>query len=396
LNPRLNALHPYPFEKLKALLADVTPAQESPIAWSVGEPKHAAPSFLQKVIVDNLSSYENYPATPGTLELREAIATWCVRRFKLTAQDQFSAQNNVLPVTGTREALFSVVQALFDTQANADEVWMPNPFYQIYEGAALLAGAKTRYLDCTSVNDYQPDYLSITDEQWQNCQMLFVCTPGNPSGTTLSIETLSYLIRKSIQHNFIIFSDECYSELYRDEANPPAGLLEAASAMGHNDFKNCLVFHSLSKRSNLPGLRSGFTAGDADLIATFLRYRTYHGCAMPIPHQKVSIAAWQDETHVINNRKRYNEKYEAVVNELSGVLPLTVPDASFYLWPDLQRDDLQVTKDWLSKANIRVLPGQYLSRTVDGINPGYGHVRIALVASLNDCILAAKRLRNIL
>ncbi|MDN3649973.1 succinyldiaminopimelate transaminase [Reinekea marina] len=396
MNPRLSALHPYPFEKLRALLADVTPAEQSPIAWSVGEPKHAAPSFVEKVLNANLRSFENYPATAGTLELREAISAWCYRRFKLKETDAFSAEANVLPVTGTREALFSVVQALFDSESDADEVWMPNPFYQIYEGATLLAGGKTRYLDCTKENDYQPDYRSINDEQWQQCQMLFICTPGNPSGTTLSIETLKWLIKKSIQHNFIIFSDECYSELYRDEANPPAGLLQAASDLGHNDFKNCLVFHSLSKRSNLPGLRSGFTAGDSERIATFLRYRTYHGCAMPIPHQKVSIAAWQDETHVINNRKRYNEKYRAVTAELKGVLPLSVPDASFYLWPDLETDDLQVTKDWLSKANIRVLPGQYLSRTVDGVNPGYGHVRVALVAPLDDCITAAKRLKNIL
>jgi N-succinyldiaminopimelate aminotransferase len=389
-------LHPYPFEKLKSLLANVTPADMSPIAWSVGEPKHSAPEFLQKVLVDNLTSYENYPATPGTIELRDAIANWCKNRFKLNELDQFSAEKNVLPVTGTREALFSVVQALFDDQAEANEVWMPNPFYQIYEGATLLAGGQTRFLDCTSANHYQPDYESIRDDQWQKCQMLFICTPGNPSGTTLSLETLSFLIRKSQQHNFIILSDECYSELYRDEAKPPAGLLQAASSIGHHSFKNCLVFHSLSKRSNLPGLRSGFTAGDAELIANFLRYRTYHGCAMPIPHQKVSTAAWQDESHVIENRRMYNEKYQAVVHELSGKLPLSIPDASFYLWPNLNKDDLDVTKDWLSRANIRVLPGQYLSRTVDGHNPGFGHVRIALVAPLEDCITAAKRLRTIL
>lgn len=395
MNPRLNSLHPYPFEKLRNLLANTTPADLPPIAWSIGEPKHSAPAFLESVLKEHMGKFENYPATAGIPELRETIANWCRKRFCISDANAFNA-HNVIPVTGTREALFSVVQALFDTSSQAQEIWMPNPFYQIYEGAALLAGATTRFLPCTAEHHYQPDYRAISDAQWQHCQMLFICSPGNPSGAVLPESELHYLIEKSNQHGFVILSDECYSELYRDEAKPPVGLLQAAYSAGHVDFSRCLVFHSLSKRSNLPGLRSGFTAGDAKLIAQFLQYRTYHGCAMPLPHQYVSIAAWQDEQHVVENRARYNEKYEAVIHELSGKLDLTMPEASFYLWPNLQRDDTDVTIEWLEKANIRVLPGQYLSREVNGQNPGYGHVRIALVAPLDECIIAAKRLKSIL
>jgi N-succinyldiaminopimelate aminotransferase len=396
MNPNLAKLHPYPFEKLRTLMADVKPADLSPVFWGVGEPKHAPPEFFRQIMTENLAGFSNYPATAGLPELREAIADWVKRRFQLQEATSFNASENILPVNGTREALFAIVQALFNANAEAREVWSPNPFYQIYEGATLLAGGSPRYLDCVAENNYQPDFASLTDDDWRQCQMLFLCTPGNPSGATLSMTQLQLLIRKSIEHNIILISDECYSELYRDENNPPVGLLQAASAMGHHSLKNCLIFHSLSKRSNLPGLRSGFVAGDADLIAAFLKYRTYHGCAMPIPSQRVSIAAWRDESHVIANRKLYNDKYWAVVDELKSVLPLTIPEASFYLWPDLQEDDEQVARRWLEQANIRILPGQYLSRTVNGFNPGYGHVRIALVATLEECVMAAQRLKKIL
>lgn len=395
MNPNLAKLHPYPFEKLRTLMTDITPGPQSPVAWSIGEPKHAAPDFLQEVLLENISGYSNYPATAGLPELKEAIADWLTRRFLHNNPDSLKADQHVLPVTGTREALFSVVQALFDPTASNREVWMPNPFYQIYEGAALLAGAEVRFLNCTAEHDYQPDFSALTDEEWQQCQILFLCTPGNPSGTTLSQEQLISLVHKARQHQILLISDECYSELYRDEANPPAGLLQACDAIDGN-YDNCLVFHSLSKRSNLPGLRSGFVAGDAVRIKQFLTYRTYHGCAMPIPHQRVSIAAWQDESHVVENRKLYNAKFQMIQQELGDRLPINIPQASFYLWPDLGTDDEVVAQRWLAEANIRVLPGQYLSRQVNGQNPGYGHVRIALVATLDECFEAATRLRSIL
>lgn len=395
MNPLMTRLMPYPFEKLKHLTAHITPANLPEVSWSIGEPKHAAPSFLSRTLTQHIGGFSQYPATNGLLALRAAISQWCQRRFQLPA-DSLSAEQHVLPVTGTREALFSIVQALFNAASNKREVWMPNPFYQIYEGATFLAGGEPRYLPCLADTDYQPNFDALSDADWDNCQMVFLCTPGNPSGQPLSLEQLQRLIRKAIAHDVILISDECYSELYRDENRPPPGLLQAAAAMGHCDFRNCLVFHSLSKRSNLPGLRSGFVAGDARLIAEFLRYRTYHGCAMPLPHQHVSIAAWQDETHVAENRSLYNQKYQAVYDILSDKIPVRIPQASFYLWPNLERDDTQVACEWLEKANIRVLPGQYLCRTVDGLTPGYGHVRIALVAELDACIDAAERLRALL
>lgn len=393
MNSRMARLHPYPFEKLKTLTADITPADLPPVLWGIGEPKHPAPAFLAERLHASLDGFSVYPATAGLLELRQAIADWCQRRYQLPA-GELTAEANVLPVTGTREALFSVVQALFDADSAKRDVWMPNPFYQIYEGAAFLAGGEPRYLPCTAETGYQPDFSALSDTDWDDCQLLFLCNPGNPSGRLIGLEQLRALVRKARAHDVILVSDECYSELYRDENKPPPGLLQAASLEG--GFANCLVFHSLSKRSNLPGLRSGFVAGDANLLATFLRYRTYHGCAMPLPAQQVSIAAWQDESHVAENRARYNQKYQAVQQILGDKMPVDIPDASFYLWPNLETDDEQVARRWLEKANIHVLPGQYLSRPVDGQNPGYGHVRIALVAELDACVEAAERLRPLL
>lgn len=395
MNPSLQSLHPYPFEKLKALTTNVIRPSIPPISWSVGEPKHSAPEFLNEVLSQNMSGFTKYPVTSGLPELRETIAHWLTRRFKLS-EGELIGDNHVIPVNGTREALFSCIQALFDPSRPDNEIWMPNPFYQIYEGAALIAGAKPHYLNCLPEHQYQPDYAAIPDEQWDNCQILFICTPGNPSGSTMSLTQLNFLTEKAVKHNFLLISDECYSELYRDELNPPSGLIEATCESEDRHFQNRLVFHSLSKRSNLPGLRSGFVAGDQQLISAFLRYRTYHGCAMPLPHQQVSIAAWNDESHVKANRILYNEKFEAVRNELSNHLPITIPAASFYLWPNLEQDDEAVTKKWLEKANLSVLPGQYLSRESDGFNPGYGHVRIALVATIEECVEAAKRLKAIL
>jgi N-succinyldiaminopimelate aminotransferase len=395
MNPLMARLHPYPFEKLKHLTAGVTPADVPAVYWSIGEPKHAAPEFLQRTLAAQMGGFSQYPTTAGLVELRETIAHWCRRRFQL-AEHSLDADQHVLPVTGTREALFAIVQALFDAGSSKREIWMPNPFYQIYEGATFLAGGEPRYLPCLAEKDNQPDYNALTDADWNNCQMLFLCTPGNPSGTPLTLSQLTALVKKARAHDVLLISDECYSELYRDETRPPAGLLQACEQVSPGDYRQCLVFHSLSKRSNLPGLRSGFVAGDNRLIAEFLRFRTYHGCAMPIPHQHVSIAAWQDERHVAANRALYNQKYQAVNSILGDKLPIRIPEASFYLWPDLERDDEQVAIEWLAKANIRVLPGQYLGRTIDGHNPGYGHVRIALVAELDACIEAAERLRALL
>lgn len=395
MNPLMDRLQPYPFERLKRLTADVIPADVAPVAWSIGEPKHQPPAFFSQTLNQHLDGFSNYPTTTGLPELRAAISDWCHWRFQLP-EGSLTPEAHVLPVTGTREALFAIVQALFDNTSSKDEIWMPNPFYQIYEGATYLAGGEPRYLPCLAENNYQPDYTALSDADWDQCQLLFICTPGNPSGHPLSLEQLQFLIGKAEAHDVLLVSDECYSELYRDENRPPPGLLQAAASLGKTDYRNCLVFHSLSKRSNLPGLRSGFVAGDSQLLAAFLRFRTYHGCAMPLPHQYVSIRAWQDEAHVAGNRALYNRKYEAVQSILAGKLPVDIPDASFYLWPDLGRDDETVARQWLEQANIRVLPGQYLSRTVDGLNPGYGHVRIALVAELEACIEAAERLRKLL
>ncbi len=395
MNPFLPSLQPYPFEKLKKLTSNAVVPDLSPIAWSIGEPKHAAPDFLKEVLLSNIGGYSNYPATAGLPELKDAIANWVRRRFLPKHPSKFVSDKHVLPVTGTREALFSVVQALYNPNEAADEVWMPNPFYQIYEGATILAGGHIRFLNCSAQTRYQPDFFTIKDDDWQQCQILFICTPGNPSGSTLPKDQLVHLVKKARQHNVIIISDECYSELYRDESNPPAGILEACDELGQG-YANCLAFHSLSKRSNLPGLRSGFVAGDEDLICQFLKYRTYHGCAMPFPHQQVSIAAWNDESHVVANRRLYNEKFQAVVSELKNVIPVSIPEASFYLWPNLETDDEQIALHWLEKANIHVLPGQYLSRDYQGQNPGFGHVRIALVATLDECIEATRRLKRLL
>jgi N-succinyldiaminopimelate aminotransferase len=396
MNPNINNLQPYPFEKLRKLTSNIKTSDQLPIAWSIGEPKHEPPEFLNEVLMANISGYSKYPATSGLPELKEAISRWIQKRFLSKHPAHIDASKNVLPVTGTREALFSVVQALYDPTKTAKQVWMPNPFYQIYEGATLLAGGEVHFLNCTAEHNYQPNFRSIADEQWRNCQILFICTPGNPSGTTISIDDLKFLAKKAKQFNFILISDECYSELYRDELNPPAGLLEACDELADCEFTNCLAFHSLSKRSNLPGLRSGFVAGDKTLIQQFLKYRTYHGCAMPFPHQMVSIAAWNDEEHVLKNRQLYNAKFQMVHDELHNVLPVNIPSASFYLWPNLESDDEATAVKWLTEANIRVLPGQYLSRKNNGVNPGYGHIRIALVATLDECFDATQRLKKIL
>ncbi|WP_404363672.1 succinyldiaminopimelate transaminase [Marinobacter sp.] len=391
MNPNLSRLHPYPFEKLTQLKAGITPPKDlSSIALSIGEPKHAAPAFVQQVITDNLERLSNYPTTRGTDELREAISAWATRRFHLKA-GTLSAERHIVPVNGTREGIFSLVQSVVDSTRPATVV-SPNPFYQIYEGAALLAGATPHYLACDADNGFIPDFAAVPAEVWKNCQILFLCSPGNPSGAVIPRETLAQVIELADRHDFIIASDECYSELYPDEAAPPEGLLQTCAAIGRDDYARCVVFHSLSKRSNLPGLRSGFAAGDASLLTDYLRYRTYHGSAMPIQHQLASIAAWRDEAHVRENRTAYRDKFEAVVPILRQVMDVDFPDAGFYLWPRTSMSDETFALELSARQNVHVLPGRYLSRTVDGYNPGENRVRMALVAPLEECVEAAGRI----
>jgi|TARA_B110000908_G_scaffold105402_1_gene124129 N-succinyldiaminopimelate aminotransferase len=394
MNPKLDLLHPYPFERLKALMAGIVPpAHLSPIALSIGEPKHQSPAFVKQALIDNIDQIAIYPTTKGGLPLRQAIADWCRARFKLP-HSSMDPEQNVLPVTGTREALFAFTQAVVDTSAHEPLVVSPNPFYQIYEGAALLAGAELHFLDCTLDNGFIPDLSTVAPEVWERCQLLQICTPGNPTGAVMSIEQLQQAIRLADQYDFIIASDECYSEVYLDEKSPPRGILEACLAMGRNDFSRCVAFHSLSKRSNLPGLRSGFVAGDARLLSDFLRYRTYHGCAMSMATQAASAAAWSDETHVIDNRRQYREKFAAVTEILKDVLTFPEPTASFYLWPETPIDDTEFAAGLFAQQNVTLLPGRYLSRDTDAGNPGKGRVRMALVAETEVCIEAALRIKQ--
>ena len=394
MNPALNLLHPYPFEKLRALFADVTPAADkSPIALSIGEPKHASPEFVAQALADNLAQLAVYPTTAGLPALRQSIARWAERRFAL-GDNGLNAETQVLPVNGTREALFAFTQALINREQTDALVLSPNPFYQIYEGAALLAGAQPHYLPCTAEHGFNPDFNAVPVEIWQRCQLLFICSPGNPTGAVVPSETLKQLIALADQYDFVIASDECYSELYFDEAAPPVGLLQACAELGRTDYARCVVFHSLSKRSNLPGLRSGFVAGDAAILKQFLRYRTYHGCAMPVASQLASIAAWSDEAHVKENRDLYRAKFDAVLEILAPVLNIQRPDAGFYLWPRTPISDTDFARRLYEAEHVTVVPGSYLSREVDGNNPGANRVRMALVAPLAECIEAAQRIRR--
>lgn len=393
MNPDLKKLQPYPFEKLAKLKAEAKlTASVKHIALSIGEPKHPTPDFIIKEMVAQVSTLANYPTTKGTSELRQTITDWLTCRFELP-KESLDAEQNVLPVNGTREALFAFAQSIVDRSQEAIVV-SPNPFYQIYEGAAYLAGAQPYFVNISAESGFLADYLSLPESVWEKCQLLFLCTPNNPTGATYNIETLQALINLADKYNFVIASDECYSEIYFDEQNKPTGLLQAAAAMGRQDYKNCVVFHSLSKRSNAPGLRSGFVAGDAELLAQFLRYRTYHGCAMSLPIQKASIAAWRDEQHVQHNRNLYREKFSRVLEILSPVMEVQQPNASFYLWAKTPISDELFAQRLFAECNVTVLPGSYLSREVNGIVPGANYVRMALVASVEECVEAAERIRN--
>lgn len=397
MKPELAALHPYPFEKLRHLKEGITPpADHSPILLSIGEPKHPAPTFVLDALKDSLGEIGAYPSTKGNALLRTSFARWLTQRFQLEA-NSLNAEHHVLPVNGTREALFAFAQVIIDSAQTKPCVIMPNPFYQIYEGATLLAGATPIYLNCSAENNYLPDYEKIDASTWKDCQLLYLCTPGNPCGSVYSTEQLIELIKLADQYDFVIASDECYSEIYLNEDSPPAGLLQACQKMGRNDYQRCVVFHSLSKRSNLPGLRSGFVAGDKNILASFLKYRTYHGCAMPIPTQIASAAAWQDEQHVIENRRLYRQKFSAVENILSDVISVEIPAGGFYLWLETPIDDIEFAQQLYAQQNVTVLPGQFLSRNQaenePHHNPGQNRVRIALVASEAECIDAAQRIK---
>ncbi len=390
MNQNLTLLHPYPFEKLAQLKQGIIPpADKSPIMLSIGEPTHATPQFIKDVLIENLNSISNYPTTKGIPELRKAIASWLEKRFAC----EVNPETQVLPVNGTREALFSFAQCLIDSTKNSLVV-MPNPFYQIYEGAALLAGAEPYFLNTTAETSYLPDFSSVPAEIWERCRLVYICSPANPSGSVMSAEDFQTVLTLAEKYDFVIASDECYSELYDDEAHPPIGLLEVAAKMGNSDFKRCVVFHSLSKRSNCAGLRSGFVAGDAKILENYLSYRTYHGCAMSLPTQYASIAAWQDESHVVENRRLYREKFVAFVEILHDVCEIEKPAASFYIWLKTPMSDTDFTQQLFAQENVTVLAGSFLSREFAGINPAADHVRIALVAPLSECIEAAKRIKN--
>ena len=393
MNPNLSLLQPYPFERLARLLDGTTPpAHLQPISLSIGEPRHPTPGFITEELITHLHGLSRYPVTRGTAELRNAIANWLQQRFSLAA-DSLDPDSQVLPVNGTREALFAFAQCVIDPTTKP-LLLMPNPFYQIYEGAALLSGAEPWFMNTTRENGYRPDFSAVPESVWQRCQLVYICTPGNPTGAVMSIQELQQLIALADRYDFVIASDECYSEIYPESATPPAGLLQAAAESGRDDFSRCMVFHSLSKRSNAPGLRSGFVAGDATLIRHFLRYRTYHGCAMPPATQAASISAWQDEAHVAENRALYTQKFAAVLDILAPVLDVQLPDAGFYLWPRTPVDDAEFARGLLQQQNVVTLPGSYLSRPAAGINPGKDHLRLALVAPLEDCIEAAERIKT--
>ena len=387
MNPYLESLNQYPFERLNQLKNGlVTKSEEQHVSLALGEPKHSPPQFVLDSLTDEelvKKSLMSYPTTRGGEPIRNAISLWLKSRFGANV----NPDNQILPASGTREALFSFGQAVLSGN-NASCVILPNPFYQIYEGATLLRGATPYYVPSSGV----PRFDEIEDSIWSKCELIYLCSPGNPSGRAIPKETLENLIGLSLKHDFVIAADECYSELYYDESCPPAGLLQVATEMGLHNFQNCVVFHSLSKRSNCPGLRSGFIAGDASILRKYYEYRTYEGCAVPLHIQHVSALAWSDENHVIQNRADYQEKFQATEPVLSNVFKISIPDGGFYYWPQIQGNDESFAEQLFINENITVLPGQYLGRNFQGNNPGESHIRIALVAEIEQCVDAIERL----
>ena len=388
MNPLLGKLHPYPFERLRALTKDIVPNPAyTPISLGMGEPKHPTPELIKQAVTANLKGLASYPLTAGDPALRQAIAGWVERRYRVKVDP--AAQ--VLPVGGSREALFAIAQTVVNPGRPGATVVCPNPFYQIYEGAALLAGAQVAYVNSDPARNFAADWDSVADATWAATQLLYVCSPGNPTGAVMPLAEWQRLFELSDRHGFVIASDECYSEIYfRDEA--PLGALEAAAKLGRADFRNLIVFTSLSKRSNVPGMRSGFVAGDAALLKQFLLYRTYHGSAMGPVVQQASIAAWNDEAHVVANRDKYRAKFAQVTPVVAEVLEVALPDASFYLWAKVRGSDIDFARGLLAQYNVAVLPGSLLARDTPAGNPGAGRVRLALVAEVDECLEAARRI----
>ncbi|MEQ1593167.1 MAG: succinyldiaminopimelate transaminase [Thiobacillaceae bacterium] len=394
MNPRLAALHPYPFQKLRELFAGATPNPDyAAINLSIGEPRHPTPQFIKDALVAGLGGLANYPITQGSDALRMSIAIWANRRYGV----ELDPATQVLPVNGSREALFAFAQASVDSSRHGRRVIIsPNPFYQIYEGAALLAGAHPFFLNTVADNNFRMDFSRVPDDMWEQVNLVYVCSPGNPTGKVMSLSEWKTLFDLSRQHGFIIAADECYSEIYFQEGAPPLGALTAAKQLGR-DFSRLVVFNSLSKRSNVPGLRSGMVAGDADILKQFLLYRTYHGSAMSPAVQSASIAAWNDEAHVVENRHQYTEKFAAVMPMLKDHLQFDAPDAAFYLWAKVPGgDDAWFARELYRIRHVTVLPGSFLARDAAGTNPGKGYVRIALVENLDACIEAAHRIVDLI
>jgi len=395
MNPDLQRLQPYPFQKLAALFSEVQPNTDyCAISLSIGEPKHATPPFIREALIANLDGLANYPTTTGTYALRKIIANWLTIRYSLIKPDQETSALNpktqVLPVNGSREALFAFAQTVIDRSKNDSVVVCPNPFYQIYEGAALLAGATPCFLNTLDEDNYSLNFSQLSETVWQRTQLIYVCSPSNPTGRVMSLKEWQILFEMSDRYGFVIASDECYSEIYF--STPPIGGLQASHHLGRSDYRNLLVFSSLSKRSNVPGMRSGFVAGNADLIEKFTLYRTYHGSAMGPSTQAASIAAWGDETHVAENRHLYTEKFAKVVAILKPVLPVSLPNAAFYLWVRTPIPDTAFAQALYRDYNVKVLPGSYLARTTRGVNPGENFIRLALVANVDETVEAAKRI----
>jgi N-succinyldiaminopimelate aminotransferase len=396
MNQNLQLLHEYPFGKLKTLLQNLSIETTEPvISLAIGEPQHAPPEAVLNALVADLGHINQYPSTQGSEALRQSIAAWLTQRYQLS-DAVVNPESNVLPVVGTREALFAIAQTVVDvtnTQLNSPPlVIMPSPFYQIYEGAAIMAGAEPLYLPCEAANHYLPDLDAVSDSEWNRCQLVYICNPSNPTGVIPPASFYQRLLELADRFDFVVASDECYSEIYYDEHSPPLGLLEVCQSLGRNDFARCLVFNSLSKRSNLAGMRSGFVAGCDKLIAAFLKYRTYHGSAMPLHHQSASVIAWSDEAHVQVNRQLYREKMDRIVPMLQSSLGVEIPAAGFCLWAKTPIDDELFTQKLFSQQQVRVLPGQYLARMIDGHNPGLHYIRMALVQPIEDCVQAAERI----
>jgi N-succinyldiaminopimelate aminotransferase len=392
MNPKLTLLQPYPFEKLRALLKGIAAnADLAPIMLSIGEPKHPTPPFIRDALVDHLDGLARYPLTLGSESLRQAIAEWLVRRFNLKSLDPLT---QVVPTLGSREAIFALAQTVIDRGKSGALVVCPNPFYQIYEGAAWLSGAAPYFINTVAKNDFRLDIDAVPADVWPRVQLVFACSPGNPTGKVMALEEWERLFELAREHGFVIAADECYSEIYFDNAKPPLGALEAAHQLGLDGFPGLVSLGSLSKRSNVPGMRSGFAAGDAQMLKQFVLFRTYHGSAMSPAVQAASETAWQDEAHVIDNRKLYREKFKAFYDIVNPILPLAMPEAAFYFWMRTPIADTDFALRLYQQENVTVLPGSYLAREAHGVNPGANYVRVALVSSMAECVDAAHRIKR--